>query len=645
MCGISGIVNLNGETVAMDAVHRMVTSLRHRGPDEAGFYQGGHVGFGHARLSIIDLAGGQQPMCNQRETLCITFNGEIFNYVELRAELTRKGHRFRTQSDTEVILRLYEEEGENCVQRLNGQWAFAIWDATQRQLFLSRDRLGVRPLFYTRTRDKFLFASEIKALFAGSALEPALDLISLAQIFTLWVTVPERTAFKGIWQLPPAHSLVLKDGHARLWKYWNLEYEPDAQVSPEMERQRIEELNELLFDAARIRLRSDVPVGTYLSGGLDSSLITAITCSLAGERVRSFGVTFDEPAFDESAHQEQASQALHVQHAEVRCSREAVADIFPLVVHHTEQPIVRTAPAPLCLLSEQVRANGYKVVLTGEGADEVFGGYDIFKEAKVRRFWGSHPQSRWRPLLLRKLYPHMAAIQSQPDVYLRHFFRVEADDLADPFFSHLPRWQLTGKLTAFFSEDVKQALRDYDPLDEVRQALPSDYWQWPPFCQAQYLETQYLLPGYILSAQGDRMAMTHSVECRYPFLDHRVVEFAGRLHPSLKMRAMNEKYLLKRIARGKLPTSIVKRHKQPYRAPDAECFFPSQRVPYADELLSVHKVKDFGVFDGGRVSRLVAKAQSGQSIGIGDNMAVVGILSTQLLMEQFIHSHARECSC
>jgi asparagine synthase (glutamine-hydrolysing) len=274
MCGIAGIVSLKGRELARDILDRMVRSLSHRGPDCNGAYHGGTIGLAHARLSIIDLSGGHQPMSNEDGSLWITFNGEVFNYVELRNELIRKGHRFLTHSDTEVILHMYEEKAEECVQHFNGQWAFAIWDAKRHRLFLSRDRIGVLPLFYTLTPDSFLFASEIKAILNHPEVKRSIDLRALDQVFTFWHSLPPQTMFKGISELPPGHSMVVVDGQVRTWPYWSVDY---SSVDYDMkEDDCAARLMELLSDAVRIRLRSDVPVGSYLSGGLDSSVITAL---------------------------------------------------------------------------------------------------------------------------------------------------------------------------------------------------------------------------------------------------------------------------------------------------------------------------------------------------------------------------------
>ena len=640
MCGIAGVLAFNGERVPPENLERMVGLLRHRGPDSSGVYTGdtGGVGLAHARLSIIDLSGGQQPMANSDGSLWVTFNGEIFNYLELRDELVHAGHRFKSQSDTEVILHMYEEKGEDCVKYFNGQWAFAIWDAKRRKLFLSRDRVGVRPLFYTQTAKSFVFASEIKSILGHPEVERTLDLEALDQLFTFWCTLPPRTMFKGIQEIPPGHSMVVEDGQLRLWPYWRLDY---SSVDDAMsEADCAEGLLALLDDATRIRLRSDVAVGAYLSGGLDSSVITALIKRSSGDRLRTFSVAFEDPEFDESDYQRDVTSLLRTDHNVVRCSYQDICSVFPDVIWHTEKPILRTAPAPLYLLSRLVHNDGYKVVLTGEGSDEFLGGYDVFKEAKIRRFWAVDLASRYRPLLLKRLYPYLPNLQAQSDDYLRAFFHVNPLDLSNPFFSHLPRWELTAKLKVFLSKGVKSQVGTACGYGEIKRMLPEEYSQWDGFSQAQYLEAMGLLPGYILSSQGDRMAMANSVEGRFPFLDHRVIEFACRIPPKLKMRGLNEKYILKRAAGHLIPLSVKERPKQPYRAPDARSFFDpatgNARNEYVNELLSCESIRKGGIFDPLTVQKLTAKARTGQVIGAKDNMALVAILSTQLFVEEFI---------
>jgi asparagine synthase (glutamine-hydrolysing) len=644
MCGIAGHFNKDRRPVDPALLSRMASAVGHRGPDERGWHSDGPIGLAHTRLSILDVAGGHQPMTNGDRSLWITYNGEIFNYLELRSELEEKGHRFTTHSDTEVILHLYEERGEDCVHAFNGQWAFAIWDSRRSRLFVSRDRLGVRPLFYASRPDRFVFASEMKAILACPGVSRELDLKALDQIFTFWAPIAPRTIFKHVSELPPGHSMTVDESGCRTHAYWTPEFD---QVSGKGDTEKdaarcADELLDLLIDATRLRLRSDVPVGAYLSGGLDSSVITAIVKRLTGTRLRTFSVSFDDPEFDEHAHQDEVVASLGTDHSRIPCSAADIARVFPDVVWHAERPILRTAPAPMYMLSRLVRDNGYKVVLTGEGSDEMLGGYDIFKEAKIRAFWAEQPESARRPLLLKRLYPYLANVQAQSDAFLRGFFRVQ-DGPASCFFSHLPRWQMTARLKLLFSSDVRAELADYDAYEDLKQTLPAGFSGWHWFARAQHLEATGLLPGYILSSQGDRMSMAHGVEGRFPFLDHRVVAFTSSLPASLKMKVLNEKYLLKRASGTLVPETIRKRSKQPYRAPGAVCFVPpdGRRSPeYVDTLLASSRVSEDGIFNPTAVSQLVSKTRTGGTIGVRDDMGLVGVLSTQLLIDRFIRQVA-----
>jgi asparagine synthase (glutamine-hydrolysing) len=425
MCGIAGFLNLDGRPADRSLLERMIRMVDYRGPDGTGLYVDGAVGMAHNRLSIIDIAGGHQPMSCDDGALWITFNGEIFNFVELRDELVNKGHRFSTRSDTEVILRLYQEFGPDFVQRMNGQWAFAIWDREKRRMFLSRDRVGVRPLFYTTASHSFIFGSELKTVLAHPSVEREIDRTALGQVFTFWFPLAPRTVFKNILELPPGHSLTIENGVSSLRKYWQLDFSAadDARIDSPQDQNRYEnELCDLLLDATRIRLRADVPVGSYLSGGLDSSIITALAQKFVGSSLSTFSVAFDDPALDESVYQQEVVRSLGTRHQTIRCSSAEIGEVFPEVIWHTERPILRTAPAPLFLLSRLVRDNGFKVVLTGEGSDEFLGGYDIFKEAKVRAFVAAQMDSKRRPLLLKKLYPYLPGIQKQTPDYLKAFF-------------------------------------------------------------------------------------------------------------------------------------------------------------------------------------------------------------------------------
>ena len=638
MCGIAGILDPGAEKrVVADTLHRMIGMVKHRGPDGFGFYQEEKIGLAHARLSIIDLEGGWQPIHNEDKSIWIVFNGEIFNYLELTESLEKQGHRFYTRSDTEVIVHLYEQYGVDCLKHLNGQFAFAIWDKRRERLFLARDRVGIRPLFYTHAGGSLIFASEIKSIFADRRVGRAIDPRALDQIFTFWMTIPPQTAFAGVQEIPAGHYMVVENGRETLVNYWDPDFSLDEE--PRSEAEYSEELRALLLDATRLQLRADVPVGAYLSGGLDSSVIATLVKRFTDTPVRTFSVTFDDEAYDESGYQQEVIAHLNTDHSSIKCSYRDIGDVFPDVIWHTEKPILRTAPAPLMLLSKLVRRSGYKVVLTGEGSDEILAGYDIFKEAKIRRFIARAPQSKFRSHILKRLYPYLEKSPIRSVRYAEAFFNADVAGYPDAYFAHIPRWNTTRKTKIFFSEAMKGALDGYDNLRTIEPLMHERLPGFDPLSQGQYLEIKTLLSGYLLSSQGDRVAMANSVEGRFPFLDHRVMEFCFKLPPGLRMKVLTEKYLLKKTMRDLLPASITRRTKQPYMAPDAKSFFHDQPLDYVEDLLSEARVRRAGYFNPAAVTMLAKKCRQNQILGFKDNMSLVGTLSTMLLHDQYVENY------
>jgi asparagine synthase (glutamine-hydrolysing) len=631
MCGVAGIVRADpAAPVAEDALRRMAGALRHRGPDGWGLAREAGAGLVSTRLAIFDVPGGWQPMRGERGTLLV-YNGEVYNHPELRASL---GGDFATTSDTEVVLRLLERDGLAALDRLNGQFAFAWWEPGERRLTLVRDRFGVRPLHWAALPDGGIaFASEAKALFASGEVVAEPDLAGIDEVFTLWGPRAPHSAFRGVAQLPPGGLLVWERGEIvarRTW--WEPTYDSAPASAPAPDA---DELPELLADAVRLRLRADVPVGTYLSGGLDSSLITALAQQASEHELRTFSVAFHDPRYDERAFQQQVARALGTRHHVVEIGPREIADGFRDAVAHAETPLVRTAPVPLMLLARAARAHGITVVATGEGADELYWGYDLFKETVVRALHAHDPERA--VALLHRLYPYLdVPADRRGPAWGRSFF--EAGPVDDPLFSHQPRIAATGIVRAFYRPEVAQALsaNGGDPLARLRADLPPAFGRWSALERAAYLELRTLLAPNLLAAQGDRVAMAHGVEGRFPFLDHRVFAHSVRLSPERKLApGLHEKAELRALAGRLLPPEVAARTKQPYRAPEVAPFFGEHAPGWVDERLEARALDAAGLFDPTRVAGLLRRCRSGRASGFREGMALVGILSAQVWHERF----------
>ncbi|HCY74487.1 MAG TPA: asparagine synthase (glutamine-hydrolyzing) [Ignavibacteriales bacterium] len=637
MCGICGILNLKSPApINNNHLRQMTYALGHRGPDETGAYIDNWIGLAQSRLSIIDLSSGSQPIHNEDQSLWIIFNGEIFNYPEIRESLIKNGHKFYTTTDTEVILHLYQEKKEQCLADLNGQFAFVIWDSVKNEFFAARDRVGILPLFYKIENEKLIFASEAKAIIEISDSVTKFDPIGLDQIFTYWTNLPGRTAFKDINELAPGHYLKFSPNNGiSIYNYWSLPFDKNLLSEDKSIPDFTAEISDLMKDSIRIRLRADVPVGSYLSGGLDSSGITAFVKNYFNNELRTFGITFQEESFDESEFQNLVIKHLSTNHSEVHATNEDIGKYFSDIVYYGEKPIIRAAPVPLYLLSKKVRDEGYKVVLTGEGADEIFGGYNIFKETKVRKFWSVNPDSQFRPKLLQKLYPYIFKDKRLAQT-LQTFFKLGIDDPNNDFFSHIVRWNNNLRLKNFFSDDLKEQIGSYNAYDDLKSILPKDFAKWDYVYKAQYLEIITFMSGYLLSSQGDRMAMANSVELRVPYLDHRIIEYMATVPSRFKIRGLNEKYLLKKVFKEFLPERIVNRPKNPYRAPIKNSFINNKFLDL-NSILSEKEISHSGIFDSNKVNLLLKKALKAETLSELDNMALAGIISTQFLHNDFIN--------
>ncbi len=614
MCGIAGIVRADPEApVDETALRRMARALRHRGPDGWGLALDAGAGFASTRLAMVGLEDGWQPMRGERSL--IAYNGEVFNHAELAT-----GLGLRTHSDTEVVLRRLERDGPDALHDFIGQFALAWWEPDERRLTLARDRFGVRPIVYALGADgSLVFGSQARALFASGEVEPVADLDGVDEVFTLWGARAPRTTFLGVRALEPGGLLVWQDGRVLAERRW---WEPQLGGEP----RESDDLEDLLRDAIGIRLRADVPVGAYLSGGLDSSLVTALAAD-AHPHLRTFSVAFDDPRYDESPHQLEVAQALGTEHHVVRIGPEEIAADFEDVVEHAETPLVRTAPAPLYALARATRELGITAVLTGEGADELFWGYDLFKEVQLRR------AGDWAGL--DALYPQLSDGARRGEAWRRAFAAAGPDD--DPLFSHQTRINATGAARALYRPEVRAAVGD--GLERLRASLPEAFGSWSPLERAQWLELRTLLEPYLLSAQADRVSMAHGVEGRFPFLDHRVFEHAAALPPGRKLAGMDDKVALRELALRLLPGGIADRRKQAYRAPEVAPFF--DRAPaWVDERLASTAVADAGIFDAARVAMLVRRCRAGRATGVREGIALIGVLSTQIWHDRCLRPRA-----
>jgi asparagine synthase (glutamine-hydrolysing) len=639
MCGIAGIVDFNNNHNCISTIKSMLQAISYRGPDESGVFHSSSATLGNVRLSIIDISGGQQPLSDLTGRYWIVFNGEIFNYMELRDELETQGFRLKTRSDTEVLVQLYALHGKNCLDKLNGQFAFAIWDKQEQELFIARDRIGIRPLFYNLAGGVFSFASEIKALFRSDHIKCGFSSQILAQVYTFWTGITPNTVYNNIFELPPGCYAMFNREGFNTGQYWALNFNDKSYYSLS---ESLEQLDDLFNNAVRLRLRADVEVAAYLSGGIDSTSTVAYIKKIELGVLNTFSIGFADKDFDETRYQEEALTYLNTNHKSINCSSRDIAEYFPKVVWHSETPLTRTAPTPMMILSRLVSENNIKVVITGEGSDEILAGYDIFRETIIRKFWASQPESSLRPMLLKRIYPDIPHLRDASPNILKMFFGYKLEDTDDPFYSHLLRWNNSNHIKKHLSQEIKDSLSDYSPLDDLNNILPGDYNKWDALSKAQWLETTVFMSGYLLSSQGDRMAMANSVEGRYPFLDHRLIEFCTSLPSSFKLKGLNEKYLLKKLMNGKIPDSIIKRPKQPYRAPISSVFLGKNAPEYVKEMLSDAYTKRVGIFDSDSITGMVNKIEKTGVASEVENMALTAILSTHLLHHQFIEKNNTE---
>jgi asparagine synthase (glutamine-hydrolysing) len=641
MCGIAGIIDLAGERPApAGVVQKMARAIFHRGPDEEGFLERPGISLASRRLSIVGLADGQQPMTNEDRSAFVVFNGELFDYVERREELAAKGHRFVTHCDTEIIPHLWEDYDEGMWEQLRGQFAIALWDVRQRQLHLGRDRFGIAPLFWSRQRDWLLFASEIKGLLASGMVPPRADRKGLDHVFTFSAVPGPRTCFEGVQLLPPGHCLRITPGNASAdavitqRAYWEMDFpEKGKEEWGEDSGKLVDEFEQLLMQAVEERLRADVPVGSYLSGGVDSSMILALACRLKGPAINTYTVRVDKPEFDELSAASLSAKHIGAKPPIVQDygDREAL-ESYPRLIEAAEAPVIDTACGALLKLAQRVHANGQKVVLTGEGADEWLVGYPWYKASKLLGFLDVLPGlklSDWA----RRAYLRLNKVPHFPPEWRQ---RVEASLGGGNAWIDSYGMLAISKLR-FYSEEMRTVMNDGHPWGEL--GFPVERAKrWSPLNRGVWMAARVLLAGHLLQAKGDRVAMHSSVEVRYPFLDEDVFDFTARLHPRWKLRGFRDKYLLRLLAERWIPKSIARRHKVIFRAP-LDSFHMDPEPPYVAQLLSEDSIRRTGYFDLEEVThwRQSFRDLRDESLPrLSIEMGLAAVVATQLWHHQFM---------
>ena len=619
MCGIALIFQRSGIGPERQRIERMTRALNHRGPDAHAVELRDEAALGHTRLSIVDVAGGAQPMVSADQRHAIIFNGEIYNYRELRNTLEADGVQFAGVSDTEVILHLYRREGAACVQQLRGMFSFAVHDALTHALFIARDRLGIKPLFYHWSGEHLIAASEIKALFASGLVEPRFNPAAIRSYFTYQFAISPHTPFDGILELPPGCHIMAIPGQApKIEQYWDLNFPREHEYESHDEAFWTREFRGALEDAAASHTIGEVPIGAYLSGGIDSSALTWLLGESYGKPVQTFSVHFANNALDESPIYRAIAAHLNVGNTEVTMHDNKAAGYvreMEAAVYHLEQPQRMALDVPYFLLSRLVRDNQYKVVYTGDGADEILGGYDCYRQDYMR-LWGNDI----RDSQLRELMYFTQYAQNFSEPFVQMMFAQHAPEhqrkVIDRYGCY-PAWhdfwQITAdQLPGLFNPDFAQAATATDPMAELAATMKPHVEGRHRVNQSLYIETKTRLPGWILW-RSDRMSMAHGVEARVPFLDHPLVELTARIPPDLKLRGMDEKYLLKKVALPHLPTHPWQFKKKAFYTPIREWFFTPAQHELLEPYLSRQALHDAGVFDPEHVHALRARIEQAQA--------------------------------
>ncbi len=601
MCGICGVVDFSGRRqIDNELIQGMLAAIYHRGPDDSGIFLDGNIALGAQRLSIIDISGGHQPISNEDKSIWIVFNGEIYNFQELRYFLERKGHRFRSRSDTEVVLHLYEEYGPQCVERLNGMFALAIWDKDKKTLFLCRDRLGIKPLYYTESQGEFIFASEIKSILRHQRVSKEIDPVSLSQYLTHEYVPSPNSIFKKIKKLPPAHMLIYRNGNVGVSCYWEIG-SFQGREGPRDEQECISQFSSLFKESIKRRLISDVPIGIFSSGGIDSSAIVAFVRQIQGNRLRTFSIGFNEPSFDESQYSDEVSRVFDTEHHSQVFDTKDMLGFLPDVVRMLDEPFGDASIFPTYLLAKF--AKGYiTVALGGDGGDELFFGYPTYQAHKIADYYRYIPQ-RMHRFLSRRIVSNLPVSMDN----LSFDYKLKRFMYGLPYSVDIRHMVWIGSFAPeekhrLLSRQVIEGFKDSDGLSPAVEALKVDrscnVWD-----RLQYLYIKTYLQDDILF-KIDRASMAHSLEARLPYLDHKLVEFICGLPIRYKLKGLKSKYLLKKSMQGILPRRIINRRKKGFGVPVA-FWIKNELKELVLDVFNESDIKREGLFNFDYISNLL----------------------------------------
>jgi asparagine synthase (glutamine-hydrolysing) len=646
MCGIAGILDLSGQRRAAPAgaIRVMASAIVHRGPDEDGFLERPGLAFASRRLSIVGLADGRQPIFNEDRSVAVVYNGELFDYPEMKADLEARGHRFATHCDTELIPHLWEDHQEGMFDYLRGQFALALWDERRQRLILARDHFGICPLFWTRRRiggsEWLLFASEIKALLASGLVPAEPDVRGIDQVFNFFAVPGPATCFAGVNVLLPGEFLSIQcdsaNRPARIDKrpFWQIDFPDEGKEDPGIDEPRIvDEFEKVLLAAVERRLRADVPVVSYLSGGIDSSIVAAMATKVLGRPIPTFTIQILAPHLDETSQAAVVSRHIGASPIVVPVGDKEVVDTYPELIHAAEVPVIDTSCTALLMLARAVHANGYKVALTGEGSDEWLAGYEWFKAHKVLTVLNRIPGMPLGEGVRRGVLKWVLGAPKGTIEYQRRIRKaIGAPSAFQDIYSIMNQCRLR-----FYSKDMLERLGDYLPYAEMTPDVRK-IRRWHPLNQGLYWGGRIHLAGHLLSSKGDRVAMNSSVESRYPFLDQEVFAFLAKLHPRWKLRRFREKYLLRRLGERWLPHEIAWAKKGMFRAP-RDSFFLRDAPEFVKQLLSEESLRRTGYFDAEAVTywrRAILDMRSRSPKRSSIELGLVGVVATQLWHHLFI---------